>query len=654
MSKIFKSFLSFVLVFCLFSLSLNIHATDEDTTVVGPATYVEGDLVEENLLKAGVVHQNYTASSSSTLTGFNAAGSGGGGLNESGKLYPQNVNLLYIPNTTYARVVNWTKTTNYGWARGTVKEIAKDFEAKNPGWKVIAAVNGDFFDIESKKDLPLTTTGSFVQNGEVLKTVGNTVLGFTNNGTTNTLIGNGTIAFTDYFTLRLYDEDNQLIAEQKVDNINPDSVSTGLTLYYSYPTIVSGEGAAATREYNDVAYPKNTYVVKTPERCIPYSGGTNGSFFGKGKGSFEEAGELLYTQFAVYSDNAELNSKLADASKIVVQRDVVGDYKEADNISGTGVTLVYDGVANVFNDKNRHPRTMIGVKADGTLVFCTVDGRQPEDLMYGMTYDELSALMYHYGCVAAYNMDGGGSTTMVIREGNELRVLNSPSDGDERKDSNAILVVIPEITLNVSEVTESSLVIKAPTQIEGVEVSNIKVTVDGKTYDLVDTLKIENLKSKTEYEIGYSYDRNYNGETSRIESDPLFVKTAKIPPTVSNIKYKLNGETLTVSFDISDPDSTIKTFRLYYTGGNKNVDVENQEVVIENVKSFKPEDFKIVIVSAIESPTEHIRYVTYTSEDFTKVEETPEKGSGCQAGTAYVGMCVTMAIGLAFIILKRK
>ena len=69
---------------------------------------------------------------------------------------------------------------------------------------------------------------------------------------------------------------------------------------------------------------------------------------------------------------------------------------------------------------------------------------------------------------------------------------------------------------------------------------------------------------------------------------------------------------------------------------------------------MKPEDFKIVIVSAIESPTEYTRYVTYTSEDFTKVEETPEKGSGCQAGTAYVGMCVTMAIGLAFIILKRK
>ena len=651
MSKLLKSFLSLILVLCIFSFSVNIYATDDNTTVVGPATYVEGDLVEENYLKAGVTHQNFTASSSSTLTGFNAAGSGGGGLNESGKLYPQNVNLLYIPNNTYARVVNWTKTTNYGWARGTVKEIAADFEAKNPGWKVIAAVNGDFFDISSNKALPLTTSGSFVQNGEVLKTVGDTVLGFTNNGTANTLIGNGTIAFTDYFTLRVYDEKNQLIAEQKVDNINPDSVSTGLALYYSYPTITDGEGATATRVYSEVNYPNNSYVVKAPEQCIPYSGGTNGSFFGKGKGSFEEAGNLLYTQFAVYSDNAELNGILANASKIVVQRDVVGDYQEADNISGTGVTLVYDGVANVFNDKNRHPRTMIGVKADGTLVFCTVDGRQPDDLMYGMTYDELSALMYHYGCVAAYNMDGGGSTTMIIREGEELRVLNSPSDGEERKDSNAILVVIPEITLNISEVTDSSMVISAPTEIKDVEVSNIKVTVAGKTYNLSNSIKIENLESMTEYEILYSYDRKYDGETTRVVSDPQIIKTAKRMPTLSDIKYKYSDETLTVSFNVNDPDITITAIKVYYTGGSKNIPLENNEIVIENVQSLNPNDFKIVIVSAIESPTEHTKYITYQSDNFT---EAKDKASGCQMGGAYISMLMTMTIGLAFLIMKRK
>ena len=40
-----------------------------------------------------------------------------------------------------------------------------------------------------------------------------------------------------------------------------------------------------------------------------------------------------------------------------------------------------------------------------------------------MTLDELCALMYAHGCVAAYNMDGGGSSTLLIREGNELKVM---------------------------------------------------------------------------------------------------------------------------------------------------------------------------------------------------------------------------------------
>ena len=83
----------------------------------------------------------------------------------------------------------------------------------------------------------------------------------------------------------------------------------------------------------------------------------------------------------------------------------------------------------------RHPRTAVGVRADGTLLFVTVDGRQPEESV-GMSLPELTDLMLELGAVSAINLDGGGSTTMVI----DGRVVNHPSGESPRRNADAILL----------------------------------------------------------------------------------------------------------------------------------------------------------------------------------------------------------------------
>ena len=86
----------------------------------------------------------------------------------------------------------------------------------------------------------------------------------------------------------------------------------------------------------------------------------------------------------------------------------------------------------------RHPRTAAGVRADGRILLVTVDGRQPE-MSVGMTIAELAALLIELGAVEAVNMDGGGSTAMVVRG----RVVNSPSDlTGERPVGDALLVFL--------------------------------------------------------------------------------------------------------------------------------------------------------------------------------------------------------------------
>ena len=86
----------------------------------------------------------------------------------------------------------------------------------------------------------------------------------------------------------------------------------------------------------------------------------------------------------------------------------------------------------------RHPRTAAGVRADGRILLVTVDGRQPAKSV-GMTIAELTSLLLELGAVEAVNMDGGGSTAMVVRG----RVVNSPSDPiGERAVSDALLVFL--------------------------------------------------------------------------------------------------------------------------------------------------------------------------------------------------------------------
>jgi exopolysaccharide biosynthesis protein len=99
---------------------------------------------------------------------------------------------------------------------------------------------------------------------------------------------------------------------------------------------------------------------------------------------------------------------------------------------GAGPALVLDGAMRVTSDEEVffgttipevHPRTAAGVDADGRLILMVVDGRQPESR--GVSLEELATLMLEVGAVTAINLDGGGSSTLVVNG----RLVNRP-EGD--------------------------------------------------------------------------------------------------------------------------------------------------------------------------------------------------------------------------------
>lgn len=134
-------------------------------------------------------------------------------------------------------------------------------------------------------------------------------------------------------------------------------------------------------------------------------------------------------------------------SKVELNIEVDFDIEKVKTAVSGGTLLVKNGTVATFthNISGSNPRTAIGVSKDGeTLYLITVDGRQATSI--GVSQTELAEILIEKGIYTAMNLDGGGSTTMVVKElGDTLpTVENSPSDGSLRNVTNSIAILNTE------------------------------------------------------------------------------------------------------------------------------------------------------------------------------------------------------------------
>ncbi|MBA2254220.1 MAG: phosphodiester glycosidase family protein, partial [Chloroflexi bacterium] len=124
---------------------------------------------------------------------------------------------------------------------------------------------------------------------------------------------------------------------------------------------------------------------------------------------------------------------------------VTPGWEEVREAVGGRETLVRDGVvAEAQGDTwtEVHPRSAIGITAEGRIVMAAVDGRQP-GYSTGARLDELADFMLARGALQAINLDGGGSTGLLVRRPGDVEVsfANRGSDSQERRISNGLLLV---------------------------------------------------------------------------------------------------------------------------------------------------------------------------------------------------------------------
>ena len=503
-------------IFSCSFLSVIINASDKKVENVG-ATYRVEKVVEQSDLGYGLTYSRsiaYSSTKEGHYVGSNA-GSVGGSLVPNQE-YQQQVNLIEMLKDSEAQFIPYANLKGGNWNTSTVRLAASEFESENPGMKVIAAVNGDWFSIN---DPVKAAVGVTISNGEYYKN-------HTIHGTVNTLVfDNELVTGQRIFQigetavkpmLAFYDEDGNIIKEVQINKVNSEPGNGEIALYFAKKT---DEFQLTTVEQKVT----NAYIIDRATKAVTT---IQESFYGLGKiTSFEKEFSLGFGNFAIKTNNSSiddlLNVGVTIRCQFEYQNEQLGMVK---NAIGFPYGVMKDGVAQYpadsgyhYDAKIRKPRTFLGVREDGSVIIATVDGRQPNTNMYGMNLMEMGALLEYYGCVNGWKLDGGGSSTMVIRkqsgftvsasfkeeENNDWVVVNSPSDGNERFDGNCLLIAVkvPEIEFEIDDITDTYVTFNIVLLSDLDKYSALYVIINGEKYLVEDgKVTIQGIKTKQKYE----------------------------------------------------------------------------------------------------------------------------------------------------------
>ena len=156
----------------------------------------------------------------------------------------------------------------------------------------------------------------------------------------------------------------------------------------------------------------------------------NGDFYGARNNGYVIRNGVLYRDTSSGSEDLVI---WADGSFSIVKEDEITAQELLDQgavqVLSFGPALVEDGQVTVTESdevgkaRASNPRTAIGIIEEGHYLFVVSDGRTDES--NGLTLKQLADLMESLGAQTAYNLDGGGSSTMVFQG----QVVNNPTTG---------------------------------------------------------------------------------------------------------------------------------------------------------------------------------------------------------------------------------
>lgn len=240
------------------------------------------------------------------------------------------------------------------------------------------------------------------------------------------------------------------------DSYTDDNISISLKEYTVSGTAVHvAEVKADSAEYLKTAFAQGSYgrnvtaATSDIAQSVNAILAINGDYYGAQEKGFVIRNGKIYRDTAV-SGREDLVIYEDGSFEIISESEVTAEQliaKGAVHTLSFGPALVENGKVSVDSDDEvgramaSNPRTAIGVKSDGTYIFVVSDGRTDESK--GLSLMQLAEFMKELGAETAYNLDGGGSSTMVFNGS----VVNTPTgggigggSGKERKVSDIVYI----------------------------------------------------------------------------------------------------------------------------------------------------------------------------------------------------------------------
>lgn len=231
------------------------------------------------------------------------------------------------------------------------------------------------------------------------------------------------------------------------------SVVFGKVGYYGVFTI---NGNTFTINGVDCDRPKDSIVLYNPRfgastntnqygvELIIRNGIVSQVMRGVGNNYIPSDGYIISAQ----GDSRKLFEGVAVGDSVDLQEGLISDngqFGDSVHIIGVGPRLVKNSQVYVTADDEyfpadirvgRAPRSAFGVTQYGDYIFAVVDGRQAHSR--GCTLQEWADILINqFGAVDAINLDGGGSTELIVKDS----IVNSPSDGRERAVGSALMII---------------------------------------------------------------------------------------------------------------------------------------------------------------------------------------------------------------------
>lgn len=599
--------------------------------------YAQGEIIQndkqitqEGILSSDTSYHSYTAS----LT------------NESGVTTKQNISYIQS-SLDQAKVVTSCVLDQNGIVASDIITIAKDYEEKHPGYEVLAALNGGYFFTGSRYE----TVNASVVEGNVIKANNHTKyfsLGFHSDGSSH--VYSKVNQQASQYDLTVYDA-TTLVPIKEIqlngENMTPQK---GQTTFFSSHTVSIASG---------VTY----FEIDTIHH---FSYGSTYLY-----GTILDSTKKVSNKPMIATTSEEMIQLLQNHPIIRIEKKLTGILKGYENVIGPGSQPLLDGRIQSIVDmqdqnesfcKGRDPRSTIGFDQNGHLILCTIDGRQPN--MAGVSLTEEAYIMKELGCVDAYNLDGGGSTQLAIKIDGEFQLLNQPCEKPYRKITDAVLIVVPKVTVEITPPTVTSTSIQFSYQVASSILNpQIDIYVNGGKRNAEGLVYIDDLHPDTSNFISVVAKYEENGQTIQSIIRTFQVNDTKAADKITWIEpqhFQVHFEKTSQGFDAmlscDDPSGALSKVYLVDQNGNQQILIKRGDTYQTSYRVSENATYILSILYyykvspiQVESKTDNQTF-SYTYQVANQVEEQPQKG--CHKGTSLIfPLCL---LPIMMITMKRK